>query len=301
MRFGRRTMRAVSLALIVVCGLVGAPTSVQHAEAQVPTIDLSSLAKLKEMVGTANQQLGQLNSIFNTISQINKVIGAVGSGNIGGILSLLGLGNLNSCIMAAQNLVGSLSGGNVMSIISGGTSALNGCSGSVGLTGIKPTMPSISNFGFYTANNSQFTSQYNNVTQAMSAGQTMATASAALQKSLYLDESTYRGSNAAQSVESINAVRGIVTRQSAVDAMGVAVQGRTMLAQAPKDMQSLADKAKEAKTLRDDIGVNNAIMLKVLEQMQQINAQLSALNQLRGAQHISSDGQLYSRTTSTGQ
>jgi hypothetical protein len=42
-------------------------------------------------------------------------------------------------------------------------------------------------------------------------------------------------------------------------------------------------------------------MLKVLEQMQQINANLSALNQLRGAQHVSNDGQIFNRTTTTGQ
>ncbi len=296
-RLTRRTLRALCTALMVSSLLVGMPGHVERAEAQVPTIDLSSLAKLKEMVGTANQQLGQLNSIFNTISQINRVIGAVGSGNIGGILSLLGLGNLNACIMRAQSLVGSLSGGNVMSIIGGASSALNGCSGSVGLTGIRPTMPSISNFGYYANNNSQFTGLYNGVTQAMSAGQTMGTASAALQRSLYLDESTYRGANSAQSVESMNAIRGIVARQSAVDAMAVAVQGRTMLGNAPQEMQALSDKAKEAKTLRDDIAVNNAIMLKILEQVQQLNANLAAQNQLRGAVQISNDGQIFNRTT----
>lgn len=290
-------LKTLLIALIVATLVVGQPVAVQRAEAQVPTIDLSSLAKLKEMVGTVNQQLGQLNSIFNTVSQINRVIGMVGSGNIAGILGMLGLGNLNNCIFAAQNLMSGIGGGgNVMSIVSGASQALNGCSGAVGLTGIKPVLPSISNFSGYSSSYPSFSGYYNNATQAMSAGQTMGTATAALQRSLYLDEQSYRGQSAAQNIESMNAVRGIVARQSAVDAMGVAVQGRTMLGTAPKDIQTLADKAKDAKTLRDDIGVNNAIMLKILEQQQQINAQLSALNQMRGSQFIANDGHTYSRT-----
>lgn len=301
-------LKTLLIALIVATLVVGQPVAVQRAEAQVPTIDLSSLAKLKEMVGTVNQQLGQLNSIFNTVSQINRVIGMVGSGNIAGILGMLGLGNLNNCIFAAQNLMSGIGGGgNVMSIVSGASQALNGCSGAVGLTGIKPVLPGVQQFSSYgspTLSDGRanpgylpmFNGYYNNATQAMSAGQTMGTATAALQRSLYLDEQSYRGQSAAQNIESMNAVRGIVARQSAVDAMGVAVQGRTMLGTAPKDIQTLADKAKDAKTLRDDIGVNNAIMLKILEQQQQINAQLSALNQMRGSQFIANDGHTYSRT-----
>lgn len=291
-------LKSALVALLVLTLIVGHPASVQRAEAQVPTIDLSSLAKLKEMVGTVNQQLGQLNSIFNTVSQINKVIGMVGSGNIGGILSMLGLGSLANCINAAQNL-GNM-GGSIQSIISG-ASSLSGCSGVVGLTGIKPTLPGISNYSSISSQNPQFSGLFNNATQALQAGQTMSTATSALQKGLYLDSSTYRGANAAQSIEGINAVRSIMARQSAVDAMGIAIQGRTMLSKAPNDIQTLSDNAKNAKTLRDDIGVNNAIMMKVLEQMQQINAQLSALNQLRGSQFIASDGHTFSQTSTSGQ
>ncbi len=292
-----RRLRTLAIACLVAVLAVGQPALAPPVQAQVPTIDLSSLAKLKEMVGTVNQQLGQLNSIFNTVSQINRVIGMVGSGNIGGILSMLGLGNLNNCIFAAQGLMGGLGGGgDVMSIVNGASRALNGCSGVIGLTGIKPTLPGIANYSGYTQSYPSFSGYYNNASQAMNAGQTMGGASTAIQRSLYLDEQSYRGQGAAQNIESMNAVRGIVARQSAVDAMGVAVQGRTMLGNAPKDIQTLSDKARDAKTLRDDIGVNNAIMLKILEQQQQINAQLSALNQMRGAQFIANDGHTYNRT-----
>jgi hypothetical protein len=291
--------KSALVAILVLTLLVGQPVSVNRAEAQVPTIDLSSLAKLKEMVGTVNQQLGQLNSIFNTVSQINRVIGMVGSGNIGGILSMLGLGNLAQCINAAQNL-GNM-GGSIQSIISG-ASSLSGCSSIVGLTGIRPSLPPISSYSSYSSSNPTFSGFFNSATQAMQAGQTMGGASSALQKGLYLDPQTYRGANAAQSIESMNAVRGIVARQSAVDAMAVGVQGRTLLGKAPNDIQTLSDNAKNAKTLRDDIGVNNAIMMKILETQQQILAQLSARNQMSGAQFIANDGHTYTQApTSTGQ
>lgn len=296
-------MRQISR-LVVSCAvafsLLGAPAShtwnpiQQPAYAQTPTIDLSSLAKLKEIIGTVNQQLGQLNTIFNTVNQINKVIGMVGSGNIMGILGMLGLdvGNLTRCIGAVKGISsGGLGTG--LSGIQGIMGGLQGCSASVGLSGIAPSIPGIDTLSQAVSTATGFAQQYQNVTQAFKSGGTVGMASEAIKSGLYLT-----GGMTQQSVENTNQIRGIVARQSAVDAMGVAIQGKSYLEKAPEDIKSLAESAKNAKDLRGDVSVNNAIMIKVLEQLQQLNAQMAALNQQRASGFIANDAHTFSNNGS---
>lgn len=289
---------AVSCTLAI--SLLGAPVAQnwnpiqQPAHAQTPTIDLSSLAKLKEIIGTVNQQLGQLNTIFNTVNQINKVIGMVGSGNITGILGMLGLdvSSITRCIGAVKGISsGGLGKGlsGVQSIMGG----LQGCSASVGLSGIAPSIPGIDTLSQAVSTASGFAQQYQNVATAFKAGGTVGMASEALKSGLYLS-----GGMTQQGVENTNKIRGIVARQSAVDAMGVAIQGKTYLEKAPEDIKSLSESAKNAKDLRGDVSVNNAIMIKVLEQLQQLNAQMASLNQQRASGFIAGDAHTFSNNGS---
>ncbi|PZR86531.1 MAG: hypothetical protein DI537_28380 [Stutzerimonas stutzeri] len=296
-------MRAISrfaVSCAVAVSLLGAPVShswnpaLQTAHAQTPTIDLSSLAKLKEIIGTVNQQLGQLNTIFNTVNQINKVIGMVGSGNITGILGMLGLdvSNITRCIGAVKGISsGGLGKG--LSGVQGLMGGLQGCSASVGLSGIAPSIPGIDTLSQAVSTATGFAQQYQNVATAFKAGGTAGMASEALKSGLYLS-----GGMTQQGVENTNKIRGIVARQSAVDAMGVAVQGKTYLEKAPEDIKSLSESAKNAKDLRGDVSVNNAIMLKVLEQLQQLNAQMAAMNQQRASGFIANDAHTFSNSGS---
>ncbi|GHE76517.1 hypothetical protein GCM10019059_39720 [Camelimonas fluminis] len=294
----RRFKKHAAAALVATLVLTNAPLPqfavIQPAQAQTPTIDLSSLAKLKEIVGTVNQQLGQLTQIFNTVNQINKVIGMVGSGNISGILGMLGLdvGNITKCIGAVKGVANG-NFGSGMSGIQNVLGGLSGCSSSVGLTGIQPSIPGLDAIPQTLSSIQGFTQQYQQVANAFKSGATVATASQGLKQGLYLDSST-SGGVSQQSVENTNAIRGIVARQSAVDAMAVAVQGKTYLQKAPEDIKSLSESAKNSKDLRGDISVNNAIMLKILEQLQQQNAQLSALTQMRSSGFIANDAHTFS-------
>lgn len=266
--------------------------SISSAQAQTPTIDLSSLAKLKEIIGTVNQQLGQLTQIFNTVNQINKVIGMVGSGNISGILGMLGLdvSNITRCIGAVQGIANG-NFGSGMSGIQSVLGGLGGCSSSVGLTGIKPSIPGLDSISQALSSVQGFSQQYQQVASALQSGATVATASQGLKQGLYISG---QGSMTQQNVENTNTIRGIVARQSAVDAMAVAVQGKTYLQKAPEEIKSLSESAKQSKDLRGDISVNNAIMLKILEQLQQQNAQLSSLVQMRSSGFIANDAHTFS-------
>lgn len=293
MRSFRKNFTALALSgVIVTSATVTQFGYVQPVHAQTPTIDLSSLAKLKEIIGTVNQQLGQLTQIFNTVNQINKVIGMVGSGNISGILGMLGLdvGNITRCIGAVQGIANG-NFGSGMSGIQSVTGALSGCSSSVGLTGIKPTIPGLDSLNSALSSIQGFSQQYQQVTQAMQSGATVATASQSLKQGLYLNDTS---SMTQQSVENTNTIRGIVARQSALDGMAVAVQGKTYLQKAPEDIKSLSESAKQSKDLRGDISVNNAIMLKILEQLQQQNAQLASLLQVRSSGFIANDAHTFS-------
>lgn len=267
----------------------------QQAYAQTPTIDLSSLAKLKEIIGTVNQQLAQLNTIFNTINQINKVIGMIGSGNILGILGMLGLdvSNLTRCIGAVKSISSGGLGKGGLSGVQGLMGGLQGCSASVGLIGIAPSIPALDTLTQTVSTAAGFAQQYQNVANAFKSGGTVAMATEGIKAGLYVT-----GSMTAQSVENTNKIRGVVARQSAVDAMGVAIQGKTYLEKAPEDIKSLSESAKNAKDLRGDVSVNNAIMLKILEQLQQLNAQMAALNQQRASGFIANDAHSFSNSGS---
>jgi hypothetical protein len=296
-----RLLSRLVLSCVLAFSLLTAPVAPrwnfiqQQAYAQTPTIDLSSLAKLKEIIGTVNQQLAQLNTIFNTINQINKVIGMVGSGNILGILGMLGLdvSNLTRCIGAVKSISGGGLGKGGLSGVQGLMSGLQGCSASVGLTGIAPSIPALDTLSEAVSTAAGFAQQYQNVATAFKSGGTVAMASESLKAGLYIT-----GSMSAQSVENTNKIRGVVARQSAVDAMGVAIQGKTYLEKAPEDIKSLSESAKNAKDLRGDVSVNNAIMMKVLEQLQQLNAQMAALNQQRAAGFIANDSHTFSSNSS---
>ncbi|MPR09532.1 hypothetical protein [Microvirga tunisiensis] len=298
-RFAIRTAFALSITIGAAAGI--SISTVTPAQAQVPTIDLSSLAKLKEVVGTVNKQLGQLNGIFNTVSEINKVIGSFGPGSIGSILGMLGIdpgfdiGALTQCIGQIQNITRGGGGGGGFQGVQSMMGALNGISSgclgqpSIGLVGIQPSMPDISQFSGLAQGNQHFSSMFQNLSQALNNGQTIGTATASLQSSLYMN-----GQPDMRRVEAVNSVRSIFARKSAVDAMGTAIQGKTSLTNAPEEIKSLSQAAKDAKDLRGDIAVNNAIMLKILEQLQQNNAQLAALLQMRSASFIANDAQTFS-------
>lgn len=287
--FGHRPLYRVAAGLVVAGGV-----SLSSASAQVPTIDTSSLAKLSETVSTINKQLGQLTQIFSTVETITRILGNPGLGSITQILQLLGinpgfdLNALMSCVSSVQSLSNGSGGIAGVSSVLGKISS--GCLGqpSIGLAGIKPELPPIGMFSAISQQNPNFTTSYNQVKAAYNNGQTIGTAIPGVQESLYI-----AGKPTPSQIEAINAVRAIVNRKTSVDGLAVAIQGKTALEKAPEELTKLADQASQSKDLRGDVAVNNAIMLKVLEQLQQNNAQIAALLHMMAAGNIARDAQTF--------
>jgi hypothetical protein len=242
--------------------LAGAPVA---SQAQVATFDNSSFLQLKNTLTTVQSQLGQLQSIFSTVQKLQSAVGSIGSlTNISGILGSL-------------------------------TSMLNGQFKNP-LNGIQPTAGSLGSFGSLSGNNA-FSTALSGLTNAFNqAGNGVAPVKTALQAALYISGTNATPSQAA----GIAAARAVNLREAATNAAATGIQGRqTTQTNAATDANQLAAKAAAAKDLRGDVQAQNAILLKILEQLQQNNAQVSALVHLHGAAAITQDSVSTSTNTSS--
>lgn len=247
-----------SLVALAISSAIIIPTT--PARAQVPVLDFSSLAKLAETVKLDLSQLEQLKSMLNTVNNIQTAIGKVGSGDIGGILNLLG-----------------------------GSFGLGGLGDITKLTsifkGLTATLGNVQNFANL-AKNGNFTSAFNQLEQAFkntSAG--IATTQQGIAQSLY---QSAQGATQA-TVDAKMALRAINLRHAATSGMAVAIQAKEQTEKLSDDIKQLAAAAKASKDLRGDLAVNNAIMLKVLEQLQQLIAQQSSLLHINSSTTIAGD------------
>lgn len=247
-----RRVTMAGMAIVIATTLVypSAP-----ATAQVATFDNSSFLQLKQTLTTVQSELGQLQSIFATVQKLQSAIGQLGSlANISGILSSL-------------------------------TSMGKGLFSNP-LKGIQPQLGSISSFGSM-GSNSSFTTGFSQLTSAFNqASNGVAAVKSTLTSALYLTSGNPSPSQAA----GIAAVRAVNLREAATNAAATGIQGRTTTAtNAATDTNELASKAAASQDLRGDIQANNAIMLKILEALQQNNAQIASLVHLSGASAISQD------------
>ncbi|HRY01647.1 MAG TPA: hypothetical protein P5256_00875 [Beijerinckiaceae bacterium] len=246
----RRLRKLVAIAITTTTIATTAP-----ANAQVAVLDNSVLLKMTDTLSTVKSQLGQLQQIFGTVQKMQQAVGQFGPGSILGIL---------------QSLTG-INLGQFKNVLNG-------------------IAPQLKTTGFASAlqGNSSFTSALSSLQNAYSnSGNGIGSTKSTLMSALYAPA----GSSVTQSqAEGLTAARAAATREAAANAMAAGLQARsTLVGQGQTDLNSLAASAKAAQDLRGDIAANNAIMLKVLEQLQQTNAQLGSLLHLQGAASIQND------------
>jgi len=225
------------------------------AQAQVAVLDNSSLLKITETLSTVKSQLGQLQQIFGTVQKVQQAIGQFGPGSIMGILSQLTGINLGQF----KNV----------------------------LNGLNPQM-NTSGFSSRLQSNASFTGALSSLQSLYAkAGDGIGGTKSSLMSTLYAPAD---GNVTQAQAEGLTAARAAATREAAANAFAAGLQGRTTLnTQGQTDLTQLASSAKAATDLRGDIAANNAIMLKILEQLQQNNAQIASLLHLQGAAAIQND------------
>lgn len=257
MRYLRKKSLQNTLATLIVAITTVTATPIR---ANTPVLDSSSLAQLVETLGINSKQLTELAKIFDSVNKVQEAIGKVGTGNIGGILKLLGsnfgLGGLGD--------LGKIGGA---------------------LKGLTATIGNIQNFANHAKNN-DFQGAFTQLSKAFeNAGNGISSTQQAITESLYQSS---QGATQA-SIDAKSALRSINLRQAATSGMAVALQGKKQTETLSEDIQKLASEAKSSKDLRGDIAVNNAIMLKVLEQLQQLTAQQSAQLHINSSSTIAGD------------
>jgi hypothetical protein len=231
------------------------------ANAQVPVLDSNVFGQVQQTMKTVANQLGQLQNILGTVNQLQQAIGQLGPSQISGLL-----GRLSSMFSEIKGAGGI---GQMMS----------------SLHGIKATLGSLENFGNLGRNGS-FSSAFNTLQSAFGqASQGVGTVQSGITQALYMN----KASGTQADVEAINAMRAINTRTAATSAMAIAIQGKDQVSKTSQDIQKISEQAKQSQDMRGDLAVNNAIMIKMLEQVIQSNAQLSAMLHLQSASAIGND------------
>lgn len=227
----------------------------------VPVLDSSVFGQVQQTMKTVGNQLGQLQNILGTVNQLQQAIGQLGPSQITGIL-----GRLSSMFSEIKGA------GGIGQMVSS-------------LHGIKATLGSLENFGNM-AKNGNFAASFNTLQNAFGqASQGVSAVQGGIQQALYVNKAN--GTQA--DVEAVNVMRAVNTRSAATSAMAIAIQGKDQVSKTSQDIQKIADQAKQSQDMRGDLAVNNAIMIKMLEQVIQSNAQLSAMLHLQSASAIGND------------
>lgn len=243
-----KTRALIAAALIATTSL-----SAPAYAAAVPVIDPAAIARIREAVTTASQQLAQAKQQLSQMQQMRNTIGQVGQGQIGTILQQSGLdfagekGVLNSVrtLSSQANNLGSIAKNLQIS----GEGAIN--------------IPNISS----------------------SADPIAAGREAAGQLFFYNGDQTMTQ----EAVSGLRERRNIVLRETAVTAYGAATALRADLDGTRQIAEGLQNQAKTSADLRTDVQVSTAALLAMYAELQKQTTMAAQMLELEAARVLASD------------
>lgn len=241
--------RAIITAALVASTVLSAPA---HAAA-VPVIDPSAIARIREVVTTASQQLAKAQEQLGQMQKMNSTIGKAGQGQIGTILQQSGLefsgekGVLNS-IRTLSTQANNL-GGIAKKLQIPGEGAIN--------------IPNISESS-----------------DPIAAGREAA-------GQLFF----YNGgeSMTQEAVSSLRERRNIVLRETAVTAYGAATALRADLDATRKIAEGLQEQAKTSVDLRTDVQISTATLLAMYAELQKQTSLTAQMLELESSRVLAAD------------
>lgn len=236
-------------ALFGLAMLTTASTIASPANAAIPVIDPTAIARIREVVSTASQQLAQVRQQVQQVTQMRNTIGQVGRGQLGSILQQSGLqlSGVDGVLRDVQTL---------------GTSSAN-----LGQAMQNLTIEGENGLNIPTIN-------------SISAGR-----DAAAKIFYYGGE----GSMTVGTVRKLRERRNIALRETAVTSFGAATSFKSDLQQTQQMADRLSARAADSTDLRTDVQVNTATLLAMYAELQKQTAIQAQLLELDSSRTLAAD------------
>jgi hypothetical protein len=234
----------VATALITTTVLSSVPAS-----ANIPVIDPTAIARIREAVATASKQLAQAREQVQQTTQMRNTIGQIGKGQLSSILQSSGinLGGATGVLRDVQTLGSTSSniGNTVKNLTIQGESALN--------------IPKI---------------------DSLTAGRDAAS------KIFYYGG---KAEMTMETVKKLRERRNIALRETAVTSFGAATSFKSDLTQTQQIADKLSAQAADSSDLRTDVQVNTATMLAMYAELQKQTAIQAQMLELDSSRTLATD------------